>query len=107
MLSMFKTGYISFITETGGGFDSNMNPISSTKVNSIYYPCNLSTNTNGYKFIQDGLYVDASYSIYIDALDITIESKVQLRDNHENDLGVFLVQNKEFLDITKRIKIIV
>ena len=56
---MIKTGYISFVTESGGGYDSDGNPIASTKVYSDYIECNLKTITKKYEFIVDGQYIQA------------------------------------------------
>lgn len=109
---MVKTGYISFITESGGGFDANGNVLSPTKSFSDYFECNLKTVTKELQFIVDGQYIQAKYSIYIDAdllgdIDLETVNSISLRDNNSNDLGEFQIHNKEYLNLTKRIKIIV
>jgi len=109
---MVKTGYISFITESGGGYDSNGNPTASTKVNSAYFPCNLSVVTRQYITLADGQALQAKYSIVVDnfliaAIDLSSLKEVQLQDSKQSNLGKFQVQNKEFLDLTKRLKIVV
>lgn len=111
---MIKTGYISFITESGGGYDADGNPIASTKVNSAYIECNLKTITRKYEFVVDGQYVQAKYSMYFDqdkinslnpAITLSTINNVQIKDNNLNDLGVHQVHNLEYLNLTKRIKV--
>jgi len=109
---MVKTGYISFITEIGGGYDANGNPTASTKVNSAYFPCNLSVITRQYLTLADGQVLQAKYSIVVDnfqvaAIDLSGLKEVQLQDSKQNNLGRFQVQNREFLDLTQRLKIVV
>lgn len=109
---MVKTGYISFITESGGGYDSSGNPTAPTKVNSAYFPCNISVINRQYITLSDGQVLQAKYSIVIDnflisAIDLSSLKEVQLQDSKTNNLGKFQVQNREFLDLTKRLKIVV
>ena len=109
---MVKTGYISFIMESGGGFDENGNPIAATKINSEFYPCNLAVQTKEYKLLVEGQYQQAKFSIIIDnsliySLDLSNLTQIQLNDLRNNDLGIFQVQNKEFLDLTNRLKLVV
>ncbi len=113
---MVKTGYISFITETGGGQDADGNTIATGKTPSAFIECNLQVIKKEYKTFIDGQYKQASYSIYIDSskfygLDpvINLESinLVSLKDNNSNDLGEFQIHNKEYLNLMQRIKIVV
>ena len=109
---MVKTGYISFITESGAGFDGNGNPTSTTKVYSTYYPCNLMVLTKEHRLLVDGQYLQGNYSIYIDSLlllgfGLVGIKEVAIQDNHANSLGLFQIQNVEYLDITAKIKIVV
>lgn len=113
---MIKTGYISFITETGGGKDADGNTIASTKVSSEFIECNLKVITKKYETFIDGQYKQASYSMYVDSvkfnsLDPVIQMNsvnlVTLKDNNSNILGELQVHNTEYLNLTKRIKIIV
>lgn len=109
---MLNTGYISFISETGGGFDSNGNPIAATKVLSSYRPCNIQTLTKEYRLLVDGQYLEARFSIIVDDfkisdLDLTNLTEVSLQDSNNVDLGTFQVQNKETLSFTNRLKIVV
>jgi len=111
---MVKTGYISFITETGGGQDADGNTIASTPVNSDYIECNLKTITKKYEFVVDGQYVQAKFSMIIDqdkvsvlnpVIDLQSVNSVQIKDNNSNDLGKHQVHNLEYLNLTKRVKI--
>jgi len=109
---MVKTGYISFTIETGGGQDADGNTIASTKTPSEYFPCNLKVVTKQYLTVIDGQTLQASYSVYIDSdiiFGITIESvrEVLLQDNKVNPLGTFQIQNIEYLELSKKIKIVV
>ena len=113
---MIKTGYISFITETGGGQDADGNTIASTKVSSAFIECNLKVITKEYKTFIDGQYRQASYSMYIDStkfnsLDPVVVMNtinfVELKDNDSNSLGTFQIHNVEYLYLSKRIKIVV
>lgn len=113
---MVKTGYISFITEIGGGYDADGNPVAAVKVNSVYVSCNLATVKKEYIFLVDGQIQQAKYSCYIDndkvssldpVIDISTVKSIQLQDNRAYDLGIFQVQNVEYLELTKRIKLIV
>lgn len=113
---MIKTGYISFLTESGGGQDADGNPVAATKVNSDYIFCNLNTLTKEYRLLVDGQYLAASFSCYIDSdkisslipvIDLQTITEVQIQDNNENDLGIYQVMNVEYLNLTKRVKIIV
>jgi len=111
---MVKTGYISFITETEGGYDENGNLTPSVLVNSDYIECNLKTITRKYEFVVDGQYIQAKYSMYVDqdkitalvpAIDLTTVNQIQIKDNNSNDLEKHQVHNLEYLNLTKRVKI--
>lgn len=109
---MVRTGYISFIAESGGGFSSNGNPIEPTKTPTAYFACNLKTITTEYRVYEEGQYKEASYSIImrrslVSALDIDSYKEVQLRDAEQNDLGVFQVQSVQYLHLPQMVKIIV
>lgn len=109
---MLNTGYISFITESGGGFDSNGNPLPSTDINSDYFPCSLQVVKKEYLTLVDGQYQQAAYSVIVDnfqieAIRLTDFKSVQLQDPELNDLGVFQVHNKEFFPFTSKLKVIV
>jgi len=111
---MVKTGYISFITETGGGQDTDGNSIASVTTNSDYIECNLKTITRKYEFVIDGQYIQAKYSLIVDqdkintldpVIDLQAVNQIQIKDNNSNDLGNHQVHNLEYLNLTKRIKI--
>lgn len=111
---MIKTGYISFITSTGGGQDANGNPIAPVETVSEFIVCNLKTVTREYKFMVEGQYIQAKYSCYveqymIDALgvDLTTVKNVKLQDNNGNLIDTFQVQYIEYLNLLSKVKIIV
>lgn len=117
---MVNTGYISFIVKTDGGFDGDRNPIAPTDVPSDYISCNLAVVTKEYKLLNSEQYQNASYKILIDNWvikdllgDINIRAylsaltQIQLQDANTNNLGIFQIQNREFLDLTNRFKIVV
>lgn len=109
---MLNTGYISFITETGGGFDTNRNPIPASKVNSNYFPCNLKIVKRAYLLLVDGQQMQAKYTMIIDCFEISTLNldnltEVQLQDSENNDLGVFQVITKDFFFFTSKLKIVV
>ena len=109
---MLNTGFISFITKTGGGFDANGNPLPVIDTNSDYLPCALMVNTKEFKTLVDGQWLDSKYQMLIDNylisdLDLSDLTEVQLQDSQASDLGKFQVQNKEPLPFTNRLKIVV
>ena len=113
---MVKTGYISFVTETGGGQDVDGNTISTVKTSSAFIDCNLKVVTKKYETFIDGQYKQASYSIIIDlikfnvldpAVVLTDISMVDLRDNNNNSLDRFQIHRIDYMNLTKKIKIVV
>jgi hypothetical protein len=109
---MVNNGFISFITETGGGFDANRNPIPATKVNSIYVPCNTNVVTREYRVYSDGQFKQAQYSVYVDSylirtFDLSALKEIELQDKNGVNLGKFQVQNKETLVLSGQLKIVV
>ena len=108
---MVNTGYISFITFSGGGFDSKGRPIVETKVSSDYYPCNLATVKREYKVLSEGQYRVASFSVYVDSdsvKEVVLNqiNEVELKDADGNELGSFQIINMEYLKLMKRVKIV-
>lgn len=110
---MLNSGYISFISETGGGFTSTGDPLPSVKTESAFITCNLNVLTREYKVLIDGTYTNAKYSIYLDQvlfepleLDLQTIQQVTLQDSNQNSLGTYRIQSREYLNLTKRIKII-
>lgn len=110
-----KTGYISFITETGGGKDADGNSVPSTPVLSAYLPCNIHVVTREYFMSVDGQQQQAKYSVYLeqskfDELEpvLSLESifKVNVQDSNNNDLGTHQIGSREYLKYGKRIKIL-
>lgn len=100
------------MVETGGGQTSQGDPLSSNKTPSDYFPCNLATVKKEYKTLVDGQYKLASYKVYIDSdkvvtITLNTSTEVLLKDNNGNALGTFRIQNIEYLNLTKRVKIVV
>jgi hypothetical protein len=111
---MVKTGYISFIVLTGGGFDGDGNPILPVETPTDFIDCNLKTVTREYKFMVDGQYIQAKYSVYVEqrlvdalAIDLTVIKNIKLQDNNGNLIGTFQIHNLEYLNLTSKIKVIV
>jgi len=106
------TGYIVFISESGGGFDANGNTTSSTKVKSIDIPCNLKRISKEYTQVINGQRVISSYVAYVakDKL-LSINPlnylQIELKGIESNSLGVFQIQSAEFLHFAKEYKIVV
>jgi len=109
---MVNLGYISFATESGGGYDSSGNPIVATKVWSSFIPCNIATITKEYKSLVEGQYRNAKFKILVDnrkltGLDLSSLKEIKLMDSINTDLGVFQVQNRENLVLACQMKIVV
>jgi len=110
---MVRTGYIAFITESGGGQDTDGDPVSANKVTSAFVACNLQVVKKEYKVWVEGQFKDAKYSVYVDndqipdGVEITTVKEVHLQDNKQLDLGVYQIQNIEFLRLLAQTKIVV
>lgn len=115
---MVKTGYIAFISESGGGQDSNFNPTPVVKTTSDFIECNLAVATQGaglkYIVVDSGEVKPIKYTCIIDSdkissLNINVHSvkEISLQGNRGNSLGDFRVINIEYLELVKRVKIVV
>jgi len=110
---MVNTGYISFIVETGGGFDAQGNPIAATKTPSDYFACNIKPVVNKYESYVEGQYKQAAYSIVIDnsiipdTIDVDSITEVQLIDLSANYLGIYQVQSRYHSALMSNIKVVV
>lgn len=109
---MLNNGSISFVTETGGGFDASGNPTASTKTLSAFIPCSINTVTKEYTTTVDGQVRQAKYIVTVDnyrllLLNLTGLKEVQLADNRSVNLGSFQVQSKENMDFVNSLKIVV
>lgn len=107
---MIKTAYISFLEETGGGQDGNGNPLTASKIPTADILCNLAVQVREYKLYIDGQWKAIRYSITVDDcllpnIDLDTITEVQLKDANGSNLGVYQVQNLEYLKLTRRIKI--
>ena len=109
---MVRLGYISFATETGGGYDSSGNPIAASKVWTPFVLCNIATITKEYKLLSEGQYRDAKFKILVEnhltkSYSLTSVKEIHLKDSLNNDLGKFQVQNREQLVLGLKTKFIV
>ena len=108
---MVKTGYISFYEETEPTQDAQGNWVGGVKTQTDFVKCNLQVIKKEYVIVIDGQSQQASYSIYIDSNLMPVElntiNEISLKDNRGNDLGDFQIKNPEYLDLTKRVKIVV
>lgn len=108
---MQKTGYIAFITETTSTQDANGDWISGTKTTSDFVACNLQVITKQYTMLVDGQVKQASYSMYVDnsnvSVDMNLVSEISIKDTLGNSLGEHQIMNYEPLSISKQIKIVV
>ena len=111
MKILVKTGYISFIQEIGGGRDADGNIIASTKTPTAFFECNLKVITKEYVRVIDGQAKQASYSIYVNSDKVAIDPEavheINLQDNRAKSLGEHQIMNIEYLELSKRIKIVV
>lgn len=109
---MLNTGYIAFISQSGGGFDANGNPIPTVDILSDYFVCSLKRITKELVTLVDGQYEKASYSIIIDNFEISSITdftfkKVSIKDSDSTDLGTFQLHDKHFFSFTSKLKLIV
>jgi len=108
---MVKTGYISFFQETAPTQDDNGNWIPGVKTQTDFVECNLKVITKEYIRLQDGQVKQASYSMYIDnnlvTIDLETVNEIELQDNRGNSLGNHQIMNVEYLELSKKIKIVV
>lgn len=109
---MVNQAYISFITETGGGFDGHGNPISPTKTKATPIACNLEVISRQYEIIVNGQATQARYSAIVDVermatVDVQTCKEIELLDTFNVSIGTFQMQNKEYLKWTNRWKFVV
>ena len=104
---MIVNGSLYYLVSGGIELDSDGDPISVTPVWSSAIPCQLVPirNSNKGKY-EDGQFSQSSYEIIIMPMDFTAKT-VSLVDNNEGALGEYRVQDIEFLDVVKRVKITV
>lgn len=110
---MVRLGFISFITESGGGQDTDGNTVPATKVISDPIECNLMTVKKEYRTLVHGQWLDAKYQIYVDndkipsTLDLLQVKEIRLKNPKNQDLGTFQIHNIEFLQLSQQVKIVV
>jgi len=109
---MVKTGYISFLTQTDGYQNEETgNFVEGTATWSDFVECNLRVITKEYIRTVDGQVKQASYSVYVDNENVTVDmttiKKISLKDGNGNGLNEFQVMNYEPLSLMPQIKIVV
>lgn len=109
---MLNCLYIAFNSEVGGSYDANGNPVASTKSLSAYIPCNYKMVNRELKFLVEGQYIQAKYSIYINNADLPLAVNINsvkeafLKDLNGNVIGKYFIHDMEPLskfNITKLI----
>ncbi len=104
---------ISFVTNSGGGWDPEGNPIHPVDTKTDYIPCNLDVKSKQYQIYKDGMYIEIKASIYVgiddipDDLDVIEAKNVEVKDWKGNYLNTFLVQDLEYLLRFNVVKILV
>lgn len=113
---MVNNGHVQFKIESGGGFDSEGNPVAPVITLSDIIECNLSATNKAnrqYKFTVDGEDTLSTYIIYVNIkllpveLDMNDIQHLIIFDNRQNVLGEFRVQSKNLLEMMHLIKLIV
>lgn len=106
---IIENGFICLVTTTGGGMQ-NGKPIPVTNEVGLSIPCNIKVTKRDYKGISvDSVYTQQSYEVLIDSVIMPCfeAEKILLIDNRNKELGVFAVQDVQYLDGVGAIKIVV
>lgn len=102
-----KNGTLKYAAITGGGFDGNNDPLPVTTSWSDPVDCLIITNTRNDKgTYQDGKFTVCKYTIHLDKQPFEAK-RVKLTNDRGIDLGEFQVQDIQFLDLVRKVKIIV
>ena len=110
---MLYTGQIAFWKDSGGGQDSDFNPLPASNVISDYIPCNIKQVKKEWKWEVDGDHVQARYSLYFydndlpSGVNLENVSEVSLKDNNGYELGKYRVLSREPLSLFNKTKMIV
>jgi hypothetical protein len=103
---MITNGTIKVLGVSGGGVDSNGDPIKATAIASPEIDCFFKLKTDK-KFSYDiGESKVSTYEIHIDTQEFT-SARIRLTDDRNQAIGDFDVLSVEYLDIAQRIKITV
>lgn len=95
---------------TGGGLDTNGNPVAATATWSQGIDCLIIPNSNGrVQKYQDGSFTIANYTVHVEQPATMEVTTIQLTDSANRDLGEFqlIEENILYLETTGRLKLIV
>ncbi len=90
-----------------GGLDDNGDPVAARAALDDPIKCNIKTIKHNNKGVSiDGTFKQASYEILIKLQDFDAEL-LTITNSRNKNLGVYDIQDIEFLDVVKRVKITV
>ena len=102
---MITNGTISSKIITGGGLDSNGDPVAVTTSWGTPIECLIKTNTHSNNGkLEDGEFTMASYEVIIPLQDFSAD-RIKLVNDRGTILGEFQIQDIQFLDTVDRVKI--
>ncbi len=102
-----KNGTLQYAIVTGGGLDAIGDPIPVVTSWSDPVDCLIITNTRNDKgTYQDGKFTQMAYVVHIDKQPFDAK-RVRLTNDRGIELGEFQVQDVQFLDLVRRVKITV
>lgn len=102
-----KNGTLQYAIVSGGGIDSNHLPVAVATSWSDPIDCLIITNTHNNKgTYQDGKFTVCAYEIHIEKQAFSAK-RVKLTNSRSVDLGEFQVQDVQFLDLVRKVKILV
>ena len=110
---MLNNSTISFIVNTGGGFDSNGNPTAPTKTATAFVKGNLATLLKHYVVAAEGEEVRAKYSFIVDSstyneLALTkLPTTAEIKDEEGISYGVHKIHQRFYMPFTKKYKFII
>jgi len=104
---MIINGTIQTLLIQESSLDEDGDPIPVEEVWSEAIPCHIKTIKHDYKGIYtDGNFEQASYEILLKIQEFEAK-KIRIQNNRAQVLGEFKVQDIQFLDLVKRIKLLV
>ena len=102
-----KNGTLQYAITTGGGVNTNGDPVPVIAAWSNPIDCLIITNTRNNKgAYQDGKFTVCAYEIHIEKQSFTA-NRIKLVNSRGDQLGEFEVQDIQFLDLVRKVKIIV
>ena len=99
-------GTIQVIGKSGGGIDSNGDPIKATQISGASINCNFKLKMDKKFSYEIGETKVSTYEILIDTQTFNA-TKIRLSDNRSQTIGDFEVLNISYLDTAQRVKITV